>query len=102
MRYVLTPTRTHVCADQPCPVPLSPQAISQLYARYMELKRTGRLPEMMEFDEYYAVWRSGRRGASFIGLDDGSVKPGPRGSKELITRPTKQLQGTIRTIVLLV
>lgn len=56
----------------------------------------------MTFEQYYRVWRSGRRGENFVGLDDGAVTPGPSSDQQLITRPSKQLKGVIKTLVLLV
>jgi immune inhibitor A len=58
MRHVLTPLRHHGCDERLCPVPLSPQALAQLYARYLELKNSGRLPEAMTFEQFFWVWRS--------------------------------------------
>lgn len=74
MRYVITPMRRHGCGGRPCPVPLSPQALAQLYARYLELKKARRLPGAMTFEQYFWVWRSGRRGENFVGLDDGAAR----------------------------
>jgi immune inhibitor A len=102
MRYVITPMRRHGCGGRPCPVPLSPQALAQLYARYLELKKARRLPGAMTFEQYFWVWRSGRRGENFVGLDDGAITHGPSGDKQLIARPSKKLKGVIRTVVLLV
>lgn len=102
MRHTLTPVRHHACSEGACPVPLSPQALAQLYARFLELKQSRRLPESMTFEEYYRVWRSGRRGENFVGLDDGALTHGSSGDKQLITKPSKQLKGVIRTLVLLV
>ncbi|WP_405571945.1 M6 family metalloprotease domain-containing protein [Streptomyces phaeochromogenes] len=102
MRHTLSPVRpVHDCAAA-CPVPLSPQALAQLYARYLELLKQRRLPGNMTFEEYYTVWRAGRRGENLVGLDDGAIDPGPSTDKQLITRPSSQLRGTIRTLVLLV
>ncbi|BCW72441.1 M6 family metalloprotease domain-containing protein [Arthrobacter sp. NicSoilB8] len=105
MRVTLNPWHfdgsLHGC-DYACPVPLSPQAMAELYARYQELLQSRRLPRSMTFEQYYWVWRSGRRGENFVGLDDGSLTEGPSGDKQLIARPDKQLKGTIRTLVLLV
>ena len=42
----------------------------------------------MTFEQYYTVWRAGRRGENLVGLDDGAVDPGPSTDKQLITRPT--------------
>jgi immune inhibitor A len=102
MRRVVTPFRRHYCGERPCPVPLSPQALAQLYARFLELQQSRRLPASMTFEEYFWVWRSGRRGENLVGLDDGAVTLGPSSEKQLITRPGTPLQGVIRTLVLLV
>jgi immune inhibitor A len=105
MRVTLSPWHVnarHCSCEDPCPVPLSPQALAELYARYQELLRSRRLPPSTTFEQYYSVWRSGRRGENFVGLDDGSMTEGPSSDKELIARPQKQLKGTIRTLVLLV
>ena len=103
MRYTLTPMRADGCDNESaCRVPLSPQALTRLNARYLELRADGRLPEGMTFEEYYAVWRSSRRGRKVAGLDDGELAPGTAVEKQLISRPTVQLKGVVRTIVLLV
>jgi len=94
--------RGHACSPGPCLVPLSPNALAQLYTRYLELRASRRLSEDMTFDEYYAVWRSSRRGEKFVGLDDGAVSQGPSGDRELITRPDVPLRGAVPTMVLLV
>jgi immune inhibitor A len=83
------------------PVPLSPQALARLYGRFMALKGARRLPRTMTFDEYYRVWRSGRRGENLVGLDDGAIRPGLSADKQLIARPDQQLQGVVKTMVLL-
>jgi immune inhibitor A len=96
MRVSLSPWRhdgRHHNCERPCPVPLSPQALAELYARYQELIRSRRLPPNMTFEQYYSVWRSGRRGENFVGLDDGSMTEGPSTDKQLIARPEKQLKG---------
>ena len=85
----------------PCSVPLSPQALAQLYARFLELRQTGRLRAGITFEEFYWVWRSGRRGENQVGLDDGELSPGPSTDSQLITRPPRPLHGTVRTLVLL-
>lgn len=97
----LHPSGSPSC-EHPCPVPLSPQAMAELYARYQELLQSRRLPKDMTFEQYYFVWRSGRRGENFVGLDDGSMTHGPSTDKQLITRPGKKLKGVVRTLVLLV
>lgn len=102
MRHTLTSVNRHDCSEMACPVPLSPQALARLYARFLELKSSRRLPESMTFEQYYRVWRSGRRGENFVGLDDGAVTHGPSNDLQLITRPSKQLKGVIKTLVLLV
>jgi immune inhibitor A len=76
--------------------------MAQLYTRFLELKNSNRLPPGTTFEQYYDVWRSGRRGENFVGLDDGAITHGPSTDKELITRPDVQLKGVIRTVVLLV
>lgn len=102
MRHIVTPLRpVHDCASA-CPVPLSPQALAQLYARYLELLKARRLPKETSFEAWYAIWRAGRRGENLIGLDDGAVEQRPSTDKQLIDRPSTQLRGTIRTLVLLV
>jgi immune inhibitor A len=86
----------------PCPVPLAPQALAQLYARYLELMESRRLPAETTFEQFYWVWRSGRRGENCVGLDDGALISAPSTDKQPITRPDKALHGVIRTLVLLV
>jgi immune inhibitor A len=71
MRHVLTPLPACNCSKLKCQVPISPQALAQLYARFLALQAEGRLPSGMTFDQYYSVWRSNRRWAKFVGLDDG-------------------------------
>jgi len=88
--------------DSPCPVPLSPQAMARLYARYLALVESRRMPAHMTFEQYYWVWRAGRRGENFVGLDDGALNLGPSTDKQPISRPDTALHGVIRTLVLLV
>jgi len=103
MRYTPTPLRVHPHhADSPCQVPLAPQALTQLHARFLELRSSGRLPDSMTFEQYYAVWRSSRRARNVVGLDDGAIAATSSVDKELITRPPVQLKGVVRTVVLLV
>jgi immune inhibitor A len=83
-------------------VPLSPQALSQLYGRFLELKQSRRLPEGMGFEQYFEVWRSGRRGENLVGLDDGSLEQRSSADGMFISRPDRELHGVIRTLVLLV
>jgi immune inhibitor A len=101
MRHVLVPLSRHGCRSSLCPVPISPDALAQLYARFLELKASRRLPEEMTFEEYFSVWRSGRRGENFVGLDDGATRHGPSTDAQLITRPSTRLKGAVRTLVLL-
>ncbi|MER7705596.1 M6 family metalloprotease domain-containing protein [Kitasatospora sp. NPDC097605] len=108
MRYTLTPLRPSV-PDLPtphhphaCPVPLSPDALQALHDEYLNLIETRRLPKHITFGQYYYVWRSRVRGENVIGLDDGATRPGPSTDAQLITRPSKQLKGVVRTMVLLV
>ncbi|MGX7826204.1 M6 family metalloprotease domain-containing protein [Actinokineospora sp. 24-640] len=103
MRHTLTPQHPdpHGTGNA-CRVPLSPQAMAELHTRYLERRTSGRLPEAMSFEQYYTVWRSGRRGSAGVGMDDGALAPAARADKQLITRPTTPLKGVVRTIVLLV
>jgi immune inhibitor A len=102
MRHIVNPIRPGSCSDSWCSVPLSPQALSRLYTQFLDLQGARRLPASMTFEQYYAFWRSGRRGESFVGLDDGAVTTEPHPGPQLITRPPTQLKGIVRTIVLLV
>lgn len=104
MRHTVVPYRKHTCdhVARACPVPPSPQAMAQLYARYLDLQSGGRLPATMTFEQYYWVWRSERRGEVLLGLDDGALRDGPGEGKQLIDRPSRLLKGQIRTMVLLV
>ncbi|MFC5146870.1 M6 family metalloprotease domain-containing protein [Streptomyces aureoversilis] len=93
----------HTCTTRACPVPLAPDALAGLYVTYLDLLESGGLPKDTTFEQYYYVWRSGRRGVKRIGLDDGAVRVGPAaGGRELIERPSTKLKGVIRTLVLLV
>lgn len=102
MRYWVKPIRHHICRNAFCQVPLSPDALAQLYARYLELRQARRLPKDLTFDQFYAVWRSGRRSENFVGLDDGAIQHRPSPEKKLIDHPPKALKGVIQTLVLLV
>jgi immune inhibitor A len=106
MRTTLIPQRRHHHdrddQDSACPVPLSPQALARLNARYLSLRATGRLPATTTFEQFYTVWRADRRGRNVVGLDDGAPAPTGQVEKELITRPPVQLRGVVRTLVLLV
>src|SRR3954468_6379131 len=101
MRCTVRPFRPHSCTTRPCPVPPSPEAIAQVYARFLDLKQAGRLPQSMTFEDYFWVWRSSRRGETFLGLDDGAINHGSMAEKleaQLIDRPTKTLKGVIKTV----
>lgn len=100
----VSPSRySSFCCNRPlCPIPPAPGLLAQLYARYLELLRQGRLSADTTFEQYYRFWRSSRRGQKYLGLDDGATMPGPISQKELIVRPDKKLKGTVRTLVLLV
>jgi immune inhibitor A len=102
MLHTVVPIAPSNCHAERCEVPPSPQALSHLYTRYLDLLRAGRLKATMSFEEYYSVFRSSRRGAKFLGLDDGAVRHGPADQKQLIDRPTRTLRGIVRTMVLLV
>jgi immune inhibitor A len=71
-----------------------------VYSKFLELRAAGLLPASMTFDAYFAVWSAGLRGKNVVGLDDGATRRGQ--DAELIDRPPVQLQGAIRTVVLLV
>lgn len=103
MRYPRTlPHSPAAACAEPCPVPLAPEALAQLYARYLDLTTSGRLPGSTAFEDFYYNWRSARRGAKRIGLDDGAVRVAARAPRQLITRPAARLKGAIHTLVLLV
>ncbi|MFI1393443.1 M6 family metalloprotease domain-containing protein [Streptomyces sp. NPDC020681] len=102
MRQTVRPLNPRLQHTGPCRVPLSPKALADLYAQFLGLKDQRRLPERITFEDYYWSWRSGRRGESGVGLDDGAVSLGPSTEKQLITRPDTPLKGDIDTLVLLV
>lgn len=85
-----------------CTVPPSPALLTQLHARFSELKQQKRLARSTSFDDFYRFWRSGRRGENCVGLDDGAVRLGSSDEAQLIARPPATLQGVVRTVVLLV
>ncbi|MEU9148128.1 M6 family metalloprotease domain-containing protein [Streptomyces sp. NPDC048349] len=95
-------TSRRSCCTRPCSAPLSPDALAQLYAEYLDLIETGRLPSHTTFEDFYYTWRSTRRAERLVGLDDGAVRVGPTVEPQLITRPDKQLKGVVNTLVLLV
>lgn len=103
-RYEVQPLNqtAHRCGASFCPVPPSPGLIAQLYARYQQLIDENRLPGDVTFDQFFLFWRSARRGENLPGLDDGTPALGKASDAQLISRPPKQLQGAIRTLVLLV
>jgi immune inhibitor A len=95
--------RTLSCLKPLCQVPPSPELLVELYARWMGLKDSNRLPKNITFDEYFYIWSSSRRSQNYIGLDDGKTKlAGSKDGPQLIDRPKKPLKGVIQTIVLLV
>ena len=96
------PSIGHHCAHASCAVPPSPGLLTEIYSRFLELRAAGMLPASMTFDEYFRVWSSTLRGKNDAGLDDGATEPTGAPGAELIDRPPLQLQGTMRTIVLLV
>lgn len=102
MMFGLRASYRACCQRSACQVSPSPSLMAQLYAKYLELLKQRRLPKAMTFEQFYRVWRSGRRGENFVGLDDGATTPGPSAGKQLITQPTQRLSGLIRTLVLLV
>jgi immune inhibitor A len=94
----------HNCGDSPCRVPPSPELVTQLRARYLELVNDKRLPKSVTFQDFYFVWRASRRSENFIGLDDGSVNLSTTSTDgpQMIERPPVQLKGVVNTMVLLV
>lgn len=102
MRHDVRPLRPHACTVGPCRVPLSPQALAGLHARYLALQDARRLPGGVTFEQYYRVWVSELRGENVVGLDDGALRAGPSTDTQLITRPATRLAGVVRTVVLLV
>ncbi|MEU6883368.1 M6 family metalloprotease domain-containing protein [Streptomyces sp. NPDC046712] len=103
MRHTSTHPRTHVLPPTgPCPVPLAPEALAQIYAEYLDLTAAHRLPAGTTFEQYYFSWRASRRGERLVGLDDGAARAESVAGRRLITRPDKKLKGVIRTLVLLV
>ena len=92
----------HICRGTRCLVPPSPGLMADLLSRYEALKAEGRLPAKFTFEQFFAVWRSTRRGENLVGLDDGAIESGARLRPQLIDRPPKKLEGLIRTMVLLV
>jgi immune inhibitor A len=102
MRHQARGFSLHSCTKDRCRVPASPILIAELHARFLSLKADGRLAEDADFKTFYEHWRASRRGSKFEGLDDGATVFGPARTRELIDRPSKQLKGEIRTLVLLV
>jgi immune inhibitor A len=94
--------RPRPCSSSGCPVPPAPGLMAQLYARYLELKQDRRLPKDMTFDQFFGFWRASRRSENFVGLDDGAIEQQSSDAPQLIDRPTRQLRGVVRTLVLLV
>lgn len=102
MLVELSNVRKHFCRNSLCPVPPSPNLLLELYARYKGLIDSRRLSKNITFEDFYAVWRSSRRGENFIGLDDGNTISAPSTDAQLIDKPPVKLKGDVRTIVLLV
>lgn len=102
MRYQLSPIRRGFCRNVRCNMPPSPKLIAQLYARFLELKEARRLPDSLDFQEFFRVWLSRRRGENLVGLDDGAGNQASSSDPQLIDRPSTQLSGIIKTLVLLV
>lgn len=94
--------KNHFCQHALCQVPPSPELMTRLYARFLDLKSQRLLPDTTTFLDYFRIWRSTRRGENVVGLDDGALQPGPRTDAQLISRPAKKLNGVIKTLVLLV
>ncbi len=90
------------CGSDICHIPPSPELLTQLYGRYMELKDSRRIPKGISFNQFFLYWRAKRRGENVVGLDDGADHLGASSEPQLISRPSKKLKGIIRTLVLLV
>jgi immune inhibitor A len=90
------------CRKAICCVPPSPKLLLELYARYRSLLEKRRIPSSLTFEQFYAVWRSKRRGENFVGLDDGHTTHKSSTAPQLIDRPPRLLKGVVRTLVLLV
>jgi immune inhibitor A len=84
------------------PVPPSPALLARLQARFSELTKERKFPRKTTFEDFYRLWRSGRRSENFVGLDDGAKKHGPSTGQQKIDRPDRVLKGVIKTVVLLV
>ncbi len=92
-----------ICSASQCAVPLAPDALTELYAEFRQLKKSRRLSKEMSFDDYFAAWRAERRGPTPRGLDDGAMASAPPASGAvLIDRPPMKLLGVVNTLVLLV
>ena len=90
------------CRRSRCLVPPSSGLMADLLARFESLQQEGRIPRSITFEQFFAIWRSSRRGENLIGLDDGASTSDVREKPQLIERPPKLLAGEIRTLVLLV
>lgn len=97
--------KRHVCKDsEPCFIPPHPKLMQRLLGRFHELKQQNRLPKDFTFQQYFDYWLSRRRGRNVPGIDDGLIAETHQKSFEelqKISRPTQQLAGKVRTIVLL-
>ena len=99
-----------------CRVPPSPRLMHQLMQRWQALLAEHRLPAGTTFRQFFDFWVSSRRTQDKRpGLDDGRTAellqlPLMRGAAgapapqppQRIERPARRLQGTVRTLVLLV
>lgn len=89
----------HICHKALCQVPPAPELLLELYARYKGLIESRRLPKSITFEDYYAVWRSVRRGESYVGLDDGKTTSAPSTDAQLIDKPPVKLKGLCRSMI---
>ena len=55
-----------ICQHALCQVPPSPELMTRLYARFLDLKAQRLLPEATTFLDYYRIWRSTRRGENVV------------------------------------
>jgi immune inhibitor A len=80
----------------------------QLYMQFEELRAVGQLTTGISFAQFFEIWAANRRSPHFPLLDDGLLPDSSAALWEKMAeepwnrRPQEQLQGTIRTMVLLV
>jgi len=78
-----------------------PDLIKNLIRQYDQLIQEGKIPKEKTFNEFYTEWGAKRGGEILSGKDDGAFAPVP-GRPSRIDPPARVLQGTVKTMVLLV